>query len=364
VALTGSLRDFDLSYIFQIVSQEGKTGRLVLSLEKDEASVVFDRGRIVSASSGLKTVKKALMGYLVDVKGAPNSAVKRLGEKLKDDVHELADRFLKSNFVTTEELAHFVEVTVEDLTCELFLWKEGTYRFDVLESAEMYRIADAAASSDGITMEAARRVDEWERLRPHIGPQTVFVPSERAQREWQGSADVDPIDDPTSYVMSLLDGTTSVKLVCERAPLLSEFRVYETLGALMQGNWIVPLAEKYSSSIGRALERNILSTHATIIDTAVATVATALVVALVLVISLMVPNSVLRGEKRARQRAALAHITQEKARAKTAAARLYYHASKGYEADRQSTLRQLGLLSARDIANRQEGPRAEQEARP
>ena len=49
MALTGHLHDFDISYIFQIVSQEGKTGKLALQGPGGDAFVVFERGRIVSA---------------------------------------------------------------------------------------------------------------------------------------------------------------------------------------------------------------------------------------------------------------------------------------------------------------------------
>ncbi len=349
MALTGSLHDFDLSYIFQIVAQEGKTGRLVLSSGQNEAHVVFERGKIVSAASGAKNLKRALMAYLVDVKRAPYSSVSRLADHLKDDVRSLADHFVNSKHISSSELTRFVEIVLEDLTCELFLWKEGTYRFDVLDKVDTYRINEVALGAEAITMEAARRVDEWERLKPIITPQTVFVLSERAQQESHGGPDADPLDDPCDYLCSLMDGTTSVELLCKRA-YLSQYRIYETLSALVQEEWIIPLGDKLSSRINEALRRDVGSRRQAFSDIAVSSLVTLLIVVLMAIISAMVPNSAVRRETDTLERSRRAFLASSQAERKTAIFATYFHATQGYIPKDVAELRRAGMLSRRDVA--------------
>ncbi|MBD3390474.1 MAG: DUF4388 domain-containing protein [Chitinivibrionales bacterium] len=351
MALTGSLHDFDLSYIFQIVAQEGKTGKLVLDAGDDQGEVVFDRGRIVSAGTRTKDLKKALLVYVVDVKNAPYSAVRRLADRLKENIRSLGDHFVNGTYVTSAELTRFVEMTLEDLTCELFLWKEGTYRFDALDKVDHYRVNEVALPAEGITMEAARRTDEWERLKPRISPHTVFVLSERARSETHAAPAAGPLDDPADYLCSFLDGATSVEFLCRRA-WLTEFRVYETLNALLDEEWIFPLGDKLSSSIHEALRREVKPRRYRAGDIAVASVVALLLVSLVLVVAAMVPGSVVRRERQALQQTRAASLGASVAEKKYTAATSYYHAAIGHPPAEPALLIDRDLLSPRDIAAR------------
>ena len=352
MALTGSLVDFDLSYIFQIVSQEGKTGRLILSTNAEQAHVVFDRGRIISAANRSKNMKKALLTYLVDAKKAPYATVRRLADQRRHNLQTLSKQFVQSKFAAEDELNLFARTMLEDLTCELFLWKEGTYRFDVLDNVDEYRIGTAALAAEAITMEAARRVDEWERLKMTIRPDVVFVHSRSTPRE---SCNVDPVDDPSDYLYSLIDGTTSVEFLCKRA-FISEFRVYETLGLLIQEEQIVALSDKLSLSIHEALQREVKVKRMHASDVIIASAIAVLLAVLVLIISAIVPDSAINSSARSVIKDKRRLIAENQAKVKTTAAWLYFHAVKGYEPKKTADLALEALLSPRDLLEPSSNP--------
>ena len=131
-------------------------------------------------------------------------------------------------------------MAIEDLACGLFIWEKGNYRFDSLEAVDDYLIGGVSLSSDAVTMEAMRRVDEWKRIKTAIGPDTVFAPvkSNTEESHLSGAAQFS-IMNPTAYLLSLIDGVTTVKTLCTTT-FFTEYRVYETLLDFWHNNRIMP----------------------------------------------------------------------------------------------------------------------------
>ena len=51
MALEGTIKDFGLPDIFQLIGLQRKTGLLTLKHEKDEVTVAFENGMVVNADS-------------------------------------------------------------------------------------------------------------------------------------------------------------------------------------------------------------------------------------------------------------------------------------------------------------------------
>ena len=56
MALEGSLRDFDLFSLFNMIKTQGKSGTLVLSRGQEFVKIYFDQGEIVGTSGTLNDV--------------------------------------------------------------------------------------------------------------------------------------------------------------------------------------------------------------------------------------------------------------------------------------------------------------------
>jgi hypothetical protein len=307
--------------------------------------VVFDRGRIISAGTGRKDPKKVLLAYLVDVKHAPFSLIRRLADQMKSDLPGLIEKLTHSRYLSPDELARFAGMMTEDLTCELFLWKEGSYRFDIQQDIQEYRLGDTALSSDAITMEAARRIDEWNRLKSGILPQTVFVPVTPPAED---AVKPNPIDDPSGYVLSMLDGATSVEYLCVKS-IISDYKVYDAINTLVQNEKIIALADKFSVSINKALHRKINSGKFVATDMVITCLTALLSTMLLLSVSIVIPGSILRPENRNAKNRTFSNFSNELRVRKTTIAGHYFHAEFGFQPFKAEDLLSRKILSKRDV---------------
>ncbi len=345
MALSGSLHDFDLSYIFQIISQEGKTGRLVLSGDHMEGDAVFRDGRIVSACDGFKDLRRILLTYIADMKGFSQLEVKELDKIFLGDTAALAEEVIVKQYISRDELHDLLEPGLEDLACSLFTWTQGVYRFDVLPNVDKYVVDNIIVSTDAIMMEAARRVDEMQRMQMSIQGGTVFV---RAESLGLPRAPLPPLDVTSEYLCGFMDGTSNVDFMV-RNSYLSEYSIYELLSELLRTERIVPLGDKLSQSITDALHRKAFSAASEPSQFVLAAVGTAALVFLMMFAGMVSIRNGLLGDvtlkkKRIEQEADLRRMQQN-----ADAAVLLYRGLRGRSADDYGTLIRAGYLSRRDI---------------
>ena len=253
MSLAGSLSDFDISYIFQIVSQEGKSGKLVLVSDETEGYIVFKKGKIISAGTNIQDVQTMLFNYLVNVRKYPKSEITELRALYQENLRHLSNKLIEKGFISLFELTTILETGIEDITCSTFLWNRGNYRFESIPDVDSYQIGNFSLSADSIIMEAARRLDEMKRMREAINRNTVFV---RTEGSGQINIQIDPIsalNNFQGYIFTIIDGTSSVKLICQES-FYSEYQVYSAVYELLQEKKITPLSDTISFTISAAIK--------------------------------------------------------------------------------------------------------------
>jgi hypothetical protein len=247
MALRGSLREFELADIFQLISHDGKTGQLVLSHNAQEGFVIFSQGSIVAAGNGNQNLQTMLFNYLIQVKRYSEEELNELLYLCQGEMRLFSQELTNRTYVSADELSALVKTGIEDLACSLFLWEDGHYRFDSLDSMDEYIIAGVVFPADAITMEAMRRTDEWKRMRRNLSDDTVFSLSPNPSHRTPGAQQSSPLYDPAGYVLSLVDGTSSIAALCERS-IFFKYRLYEVLFGLWQDSEIYPLSVKRAPS--------------------------------------------------------------------------------------------------------------------
>ena len=253
MSLAGSLSDFDISYIFQIISQEGKSGKLVLTSDESEGYIVFKKGKVISAGTNKQDVQSMLFNYLVNVRKYPKTEITELRALYHENLRHLSNKLLEKGFISLLELTSILETGIEDITCSTFLWNRGNYRFETIPNVDSYQIGSFSLLADSIIMEAARRLDEMKRMREVINRNTVFVRSE-------GSSEINIRIDPMSalnnfpgYIYTLIDGTSSIGLICQES-FFAEYQVYTAIYELLLEKKITPLSDTISLTISAAIK--------------------------------------------------------------------------------------------------------------
>jgi hypothetical protein len=161
MALKGTLRDFGLSDIFQLISHQRKTGILYLEDKGKSVAVTFDEGKVVGAKSGsAKTHEKERVGDILVKSGLVDMV--RLEECLREQkrtAKKLGVVLTEKNYLTEELFSAALTFQIKETLYKIFQWGSGTYKFDTTKvSYDKQFISPLPA--EFILMEAARIIDE------------------------------------------------------------------------------------------------------------------------------------------------------------------------------------------------------------
>lgn len=252
MVLSGTLREFILADVFQLLTQQKITGKLTLNSGKNEGFVIFKNGQVTYAEKDTEKLSEKTLNYLTSFSKKPLDSINETISSLNNDIHAFTFELIKRGFLSKEEMSGLAESIVEDICCSLFLWKTGTYRFTSLRTVEEFTPLDLSFPVDHIVMEAMRRTDEWYRMQEAVKTDTVFVRSSKEPiNDRLCSA---PFKEPQLYILSRIDGTSPVNELVKES-CLSEYKIYEALYDLCLNKTIIPLSDQYTRSVKAALEQ-------------------------------------------------------------------------------------------------------------
>ena len=223
--LDGSLDDFGLPDVLQLLSQTRKTGALHLQAsEEDRKGVIrLGGGAIDAACSDLR--RQVLARRLVGAGLVTDDALSDAADDVRGGAPSLLRALLDRSGLTSDEVNHLAADQATDAVCELLRWSAGTFSFMVGE-----------ADPDGLTLglnaedlvaEGHRRMQVWPNL-------TSYIPSPDTVLRLAPSPAFDPSCTREEWgLLALVDGTRSVS---EIVALLgrSEFALAGALAALVE----------------------------------------------------------------------------------------------------------------------------------
>ncbi len=169
MALKGTLRDFGLSDIFQLISHQRKTGVLYLEDRGKSVAVTFDEGKVVGAETGTeKTHEKERVGDILVKSGVLDSS--RLQECLQEQTmtaKKLGVVVTEKNYLTEDIFRQALAFQIKETLFKIFQWTNGTYRFDTCKITYDKQFI-SPMPAEYILMEAARIIDEWPGVKSKI----------------------------------------------------------------------------------------------------------------------------------------------------------------------------------------------------
>lgn len=174
-ALNGQLRDFSLPDVLQFILQQRKSGRLTLTFHHQKAEVGISRGNISHVDIDGRNVETVIRDWLMACGRMTPDELTGVESVSRSMERSILETLVAKKFVTAEERAEWVQVVAEDLICDLFQWQEGAYEFNTDVPANAMRGVGINLSTEMITMEGMRRLDEWPRLRDRLGSPGVQV---------------------------------------------------------------------------------------------------------------------------------------------------------------------------------------------
>jgi hypothetical protein len=207
---------------------------------------------IVAAEKGDETLANKLDIYITTVHHQFAAKASELFKRHVGNLHDLTAAIVTSGILGQNDMSLFAETVTTDITCSLFLWSSGSYRFTSLQNVDTL-IPDALSIPiENIVMEAMRRVDEWHRMQEYVTDDTIFVKSQKDHTI--AKSDVDPLMNPAEYIYTLIDGTSPVTHLVKNS-CLTEYNTFEALSSLTQSKKILALSNQISQSVQAELQK-------------------------------------------------------------------------------------------------------------
>jgi len=267
MALEGTIKDFGLPDIFQLIGLQRKTGILTLSNEKEQVTVTFENGMVVMADSSAKRLEDRLGNVLVKQSKLTREKLEEALQTQKATLQRLGHILVTQNYITSKDLKDALQVQVSQIVFKVFRWREGEYHFAPTDNVDYDRDNFNPMSADFILMEGIRMVDEWPIIEKKIPSMDIVFrsvvdaslievgdgggddPSAAASRSAASSTAKIRLSTDEESIYRKVDGTRTVQQIID-ATGLGEFEVCRVLFDLLNRNII--------STVGRGPVREAL----------------------------------------------------------------------------------------------------------
>ena len=123
MALTGTLKDFGIAEILQLIGQQSKSGVLHLKARADEIHVVMWNGSVVSAEYAGRKARDKLGSLLVRADLITEEQLEEALGVQKRTLRRLGDIVVELGMVTKEQLREMTALQTTQTLYKLFHWK-------------------------------------------------------------------------------------------------------------------------------------------------------------------------------------------------------------------------------------------------
>src|SRR5919199_383058 len=196
MALEGTLRDFSLADIFQLIGLQRKTGVLTLRSKEDAVTVTFLDGKVVGADSSSHRLENRLGHVLIKSGLLQPDQLARALEIQKETLQRLGFILTHYGIISAESLKQAIQLQILQIVYRLFRWKDGDYHFSQETTIEYDRDNVVPITAESILMEGARMIDEWPIIEKRIRSYDMVFRKKQIAQEIVvvGAEDVDEID--------------------------------------------------------------------------------------------------------------------------------------------------------------------------
>lgn len=174
MALAGSLKEFGLADILQLIFYQKKTGSLTLKSRFDTIRVLFNEGNIILAESSRRKVEGRLGRVLVRKGIMTNETLEKAIAEHKKTRTKLGKILIDRGLATKEQIMQVLTDQITELIVQLFSWKDGMYEFTP-GAVPIDRTTPLKVDTQGLMMESLRIFDEWSVFKGRIEQGTILV---------------------------------------------------------------------------------------------------------------------------------------------------------------------------------------------
>jgi hypothetical protein len=223
MALEGSLKDFGLADILQLIYFQRKTGILSLEGNMDRVTLVFSEGNIVGAESKRRNEENRLGKILVKKGFMKEEDLKAVLEEQQRSGIKLGLAVIRKGLVEKEKIQEILNSQITETVVQLFGWKQGTYEFTA-QGISQDKELPFSLDTQHLLMDGLRIVDELSLIKDRLTLDTLFL---------KKSDDTTGLTDAEKDIFRFVDGDNDVSTIVDLAGK-DNFEVSKTLLSLME----------------------------------------------------------------------------------------------------------------------------------
>ena len=167
MALKGTLKDFGIAEILQLIGQQAKSGVLHLESRDDLIHIAIADGNVVRAESAGRKTRERLGNLLVRAEVITEEELAYALDAQRRSLRRLGDILVELGLVTKQDLRETTALQTTETVYRLFHWKSGTYEFEPGD-VEWDPETVTPLRAESVLMEGFRQVDEWPLVRRKI----------------------------------------------------------------------------------------------------------------------------------------------------------------------------------------------------
>ena len=259
MALEGTIKDFGLADILQLIGIQRKTGVLSLDNGEDAVTVKFLDGHVVGADTKERNLEDMLGSVLVRTGRVTDAQLRDALRLQRETLQRLGYILVRQRFISEEDLVDALRIQVSQIVYRLFRWHDGKYQFRPMDHMDYDTEHFQPIAAETILMEGARMIDEWPIIERRVRSASAVFRKTSAGRALDGpvasllDTDIDfgfgdeaerakpresvGLSREERSVLHMVDGRSSVQDLVDASPL-GEFDVYHTLCGLLDRSLI------------------------------------------------------------------------------------------------------------------------------
>src|SRR5262245_7631929 len=153
MALEGTIKDFGLPDIFQLIGLQRKTGLLTLKHDADQVTLPFANGMELNADPYSKRAQDRLGNVLVKQGKLTRDRLEEALNTQKQTLQRLGHVLTTQSYITQKDLQAALNVQVSQIVFKVFRWRDGEYHFEPSDSVDYDRENFTPLSADFIRSE-------------------------------------------------------------------------------------------------------------------------------------------------------------------------------------------------------------------
>lgn len=241
MALKGTLKDFSLADIFQLIGIQRKTGVLTLKDKDKVVTVSFVDGSVVAAESQHRRLEDRIGTVLVKTGRITGEQLQDALKIQKETLNRLGNVLVDKGLIDVDALRDALQIQITQTIYRLFRWQRGEYDFSQETRVDYDKKFVVPLSAESVLMEGARILDEWPMIEKGIRSfSTVYrrADVEIAAAPQDGSTAAEEaegaitLNEEEHVVHALVDGKRTVQEVVEHS-LFGEFETCRILYELI-----------------------------------------------------------------------------------------------------------------------------------